>query len=78
MIIQQNTRHVNYRVLGEIPQNLDFLPKHAILKNNANVYQIKKWISIINFNNDNQISKEEYLNSIRGFYTLNQLSKFAQ
>ena len=40
-------------------------------------FQIKKWVSMINLNNDNEITKEQFLNSIRSFYSLNQMSKFS-
>ena len=32
---------------------------------------------MINLNNDTVVTKEEFLNSIRSFYSLNQMSKFA-
>jgi hypothetical protein len=40
-------------------------------------FNIKKWVKMINFNNDNQITREEFTNSIRSFYALNQLEKFS-
>ena len=40
-------------------------------------FQIKKWVDMINLNNDNEITKDEFLNSIRCFYSLNQMSKFS-
>ena len=40
-------------------------------------FQIKKWVAMINLNNDTVITKEEYLNSIRSFYSLTQMSKFS-
>lgn len=32
---------------------------------------------MINLNNDSEITKEEYLNSIRSFYSLAQMNKFS-
>jgi Ca2+-binding EF-hand superfamily protein len=40
-------------------------------------FQIKKWVSMINLNGDHEVTKEEFLNSIRCFYSLNQMSKFS-
>lgn len=40
-------------------------------------YQVKKWVAMINLNNDSEITKEEYLNSIRSFYSLAQMNKFS-
>lgn len=40
-------------------------------------YQIKKWVNLININNDNDITKEEFISAIRSFYSLQQIDKFS-
>jgi len=44
---------------------------------NETKFNIKKWVKIINLNGDREISREEFVNSIRSFYALNQLDKFS-
>ncbi len=36
-------------------------------------FQIQKWVRVINFNNDQQISRSEFTNSLRSVFALNQI-----
>lgn len=40
-------------------------------------WQVKKWVNLININNDNQITREEYVTALRCFYTLQNINKFS-
>lgn len=40
-------------------------------------FQIKKWISLINLDGNNEITKEEFISSIRSFYSIQQINKFS-
>lgn len=44
---------------------------------NETKFNIKKWVKLINLDNNEEITREQFVNSIRCFYALNQLDKFS-